>query len=225
MAENLGLEFLEEFLGIGALQGEIELPGQAAQIFGPFHQVGVKPLLGQAQGGAHPGHAAPQDQGPGNHRKALGLQGGKDPGPAHRHGEQMPGLVQGRGRLLLVHPGALLPDVGQGEVAGIQARGGHHLPENRFMGAGAAGRHHHPVQPEVPNGGGHPAGGFHRTGKEGLFHVDHPGQQPGRGGQLRQVHGFGDVGAAVAEKDADPEGLTLAGRRPAAWAGAPGSAG
>ena len=140
----------------------------------------MKALIPQGQGGVHPGHAAPQHQGPGNHRKAVGLDGRQDRRPGDRHGDQVQGLGQSCVRLRLMDPGALLPDIGKGKVARVQAGGGQDLPEDPFVGPGTAGGHHHPVEPLGLDGLPHPGGGIHGAGKQVVFNVGDPGQ-PGHG--------------------------------------------
>ncbi len=158
VAINRGLHLVEKFLGVRAFQGKKQIPGQAAQGVLPLHQVGVKALVRQGQRRAHAGHSAPQHQGPGRHRNALGLDGGEPRRPAHRHGDQVHGLGQGRLRVPLMDPGALLPDIGKGEVARVQARARQNLPEDPFVGPGTAGGHHHPV--EAQGLGWSPASGW-----------------------------------------------------------------
>ena len=166
VAVDRGLELVEKFLRVRAFQGKEQLPGQAPQGVLPFHQVGVKALVRQGQGGVHPGDAASQHQGPGDHRKTLGPDGRQRCGPGNRHGHQVQGLGQGRLRLRLMDPGALLADIGKGQVARIQTGSGQNLPEDAFVGPGTAGGHHHPVEPVGLDSLPHPGGGIHRAGKQ-----------------------------------------------------------
>ncbi len=220
-----GLELVEEFLGVRAFQGKKQLPGQAPESALPFHQIGVKTLVRQGQCGAQAGHPASQHQGPGHHRKSHGIDGRQPGRPADRHGDDIPRLGQGRRGFFLMHPGALLPYIGEREVARIEVRTRQDLPEHLFVGPGAARGHHHPVEPQGPDGLPHPGGGFHRAGKQVVLHVDDPGQLRHRRRQLGQVDGLGDIGAAVTEKHPDP-GRKI--RRPAGYRlglGGPGAAG
>ena len=51
-AVDRGLEQVQEFLRVRTFQGKVQFPGEAAQGILPFHQVGVKALVRQGQGGA-----------------------------------------------------------------------------------------------------------------------------------------------------------------------------
>jgi len=111
-----------------------------------FHQIDMKPGIGQVQGGGDPGHATSYDQDILAHRNAFWLKRLEQLRLGHSHSDEILGLLRGHGRLVHVHPGALLTDVGHLQHIGIQARLADSPAEGGLMEAGRAGRHHHPVQ-------------------------------------------------------------------------------
>ena len=126
--------------------GGVQLEGVAAQPVSAFHQVHFITLLRQGQGGGHARDPATDDQGLFVDPHGEVGQRLQQPGLGHRHVHQVPALGRGRLRLVLMHPGALVADVGHLEEILVEAGVAQHILEDGLVGGGAAGRHHHPVQ-------------------------------------------------------------------------------
>ncbi len=90
-------------------------------------------------------HSAADHQRAPRHRNADGLERAVVPHLGHRQADQVDGL---RGGLVAVvmHPSAMLADVGHFDQVGIQARRSHGSPEGLQMHVRRAGGHHHAVQ-------------------------------------------------------------------------------
>ena len=184
-----------------------QVPGLAAQLVGLFHQVDLEAHVGDGAGRFHAGHAAADDQGGLEHREGLLVQGFQLHHPGHRAPDQVLGLGQGLFRLVHVHPGVLVPDVGHIEEVGVEAHLLDGLLEHGHVGPGGAGGHHHPVQVVLLDGVQDLVLGVGGAGEEVLVREDHAGQGGGVFRQFRHVDDPADVDAAVADKDAHPGGL------------------
>ena len=172
-----------------------------------LHQVYVESLAGDGQGCGHPGHPSPDDHGGGEDIQLDLLLGLQEGGPGHSHAHQVLGLLGGLVPLLHVHPGALVPDIGELEEVLVQSRLLAGLAEEGLVGPGGARCHKHPVELMLLDGildGGQPVLG---AGIEVVLSVDHVGQGGGVLGHRRHVQEAPDVGAAVAYEGAYPQFL------------------
>ena len=70
----------------------------------------------------------------------------QQPRLGQRHPHQVLGFLRGLLRLVHVHPGTLVADVGHLKQIGIEAGLCHRVAEQRLMGSRGAGGHHHPIQ-------------------------------------------------------------------------------
>ena len=120
-----------------AVPGMVELQGMAAQEVLFLHQGHVVALAGQAQGGLHAGHPAA------DHQTGLGdgqvefLQRRLQGHGGHGHAHLVFGPLGGRFRFVLVHPGALVPDVGHLKEVLVEAGFLDGLLEEWVHGCGA----------------------------------------------------------------------------------------
>ena len=176
----------------------------------PFlHQVGLKTHVGDGEGRFHAGDPAADDQGGFGNRKGLLVQGFQPHHPGHHAPDQVLGFFQGLFRLVHMHPGVLVPDIGHLEEVGVEARLPDGLLEHGHVGPGAARSHHHPVEflflDEIQNF----ALGVSGTGEQVLVGHGHPRQGGHVFGEGRDVDDAADVDAAVADEDADAGLLAL----------------
>ena len=144
MARYLLHQVIQIGLDSGPFDGRRQARGQPAQLGFFFHQDYLIALFGQTQGGIHTRHTAADHQASLDNRNFLFLQRMKRPGAGHRHTYQILGLF---GRFLVpgVDPRILVADVGHFKQVFVQAAGFHGILENRLMGFGTAGGHHHAV--------------------------------------------------------------------------------
>ncbi len=193
----------QERLDVQTLQGVVDPPGHASQVRFLLQQVDVVALVGDAQGGGHPGHAPAHHEGRLVHRQVELLQGLEVARPGHGHPDDVFGLLGGRFLLLGVDPGAVLPDVGHVQVVLVETGLSEGVAEERLQGPRRAGRDDDPIEAVLLDGVGDLLGGVRRAGEELIGGVDHVRQGKGvlhRGGD---PHDPADVGAAVAHEDAD----------------------
>ena len=103
-----------------AAQGIVEnLPCPAAQFGLPLNQVNLVALVGQVEGGCHPGHPAAHDQCLVVELLRLGVQRKEQPRAGGGHAHQVFGLAGGSFGFAAVHPTALIADVGHLEEVGV----------------------------------------------------------------------------------------------------------
>ena len=167
-----------------------------------LHQHHLVAGVGDVEGRLDAGDAAADDQRPLGHRdgdvgELVGLLH-----PRHHHLHDVDGLGRRLGAVL-VHPGAVLADVGHLAQVGVEPRGLGGVAEGLLVHARRAGGHHDPVEPvfgdrlleqALPGVGAHVlvVGGEGDAGQLGggrrhLFHID----------------GAGDVLPAVTDKNTD----------------------
>jgi hypothetical protein len=118
-----------------SLPGGAQLARIAAQPAGLFHQKHLAALTGHAQGGFHAGHAAAHHQGRLGDRHRYGIERFDEGRLGHGHAHQVLGLAGGHGRIVHVHPGVLIADVGHFEQVLVQAGLADGLLKERFVGA------------------------------------------------------------------------------------------
>ena len=99
-------------LDIISLNGEGQTVGHASQLFFFFDQDDLIPLIGQSQGGVHPGHPAADNHGALVDRDDFLLQRLKGSGPRDGHADQFPGLIGRFPGIVRVDPGILVADIG-----------------------------------------------------------------------------------------------------------------
>ena len=186
-----------------------QVPGLTAQFIALFHQVGLKTHVGDGEGRFHAGDPAADDQGGFGDREGLLVQGFQPHHPGHDAPDQVLGFFQGLFRLVHVHPGVLVPDVGHIEEVGVEARLSDGLLEHGHVGPGAAGSHHHPVELVFLDEIQDLALGVGGTGEQVLVGHRHPRQGGHVFGEGRDVDHAADVNAAVADEDADAGLLAL----------------
>ena len=191
------------------VSGGVEIGGReihpghvAAQVILPLHEVHTVPSIGQFEGGGHAHHASPDDQHVGVHLHRAPLQGfvvGHSPDGRKR---ECPRLVR-RHRGVVVHPTALLADVGHLDEVGVDPRRLQGFAEGRLVHPGAAGGHDHAIQTlrlDVLDDHLLPGVGAHVLVRLGYGHPRLLQRELGHG---VAVDHLGDVGAAVADIDAD----------------------
>ena len=165
------------------------------------------------QGRFHAGDPAADDQGGFGDRKGLLVQGFQLHHPGHDPADQVLGLFQGLFRLVHMHPGVLVADVGHFEEVGVEARLPDGLLEHGHVGPGGAGGHHHPVELVLLDEIQNLTLGVRGAGEQVLVGHRHPRQGGDVFGEGRDVDDAADVDAAVADEDADAR--LLARRHPA----------
>ncbi len=160
--------------------------------------------VGQGQGRLDAGDAAADDHRPRRNPHELPLQGLVSGDAADGAGQVGLGLHQ-RGGLVGGHPGDLLADVGHLHQEAVQAGVLGGAAEGGLVQVGRAGRHHDAVQPQLADVALDQllAGiGAHVLVVPGQGDA---GQTLGELGQGVDVDHAGDIGAAVADVDADPQ--------------------
>ena len=199
-----GHHFGQMGLDVFSSPGPIEAVGLTTQLIGAFHQMGVIPLAGQAQGSRHAGDTAADNQ--------RGLADGEfgfgqrffqhDLVDGHAH--QIHGFLGGDIGIVFVDPGILVADVDHFEQVFVQAGIHQGFLEEGLVGLGRTGGHHHPVEAFFADDVGHAVLSILGTGVHVVGHVFHKGQ----GGRIiadcRHIHHPGDIDAAVADKDPHP---------------------
>ena len=105
----------------------------------------LEALLGQVQGGGHTGQAGADNQSALVHGESFPVEGKGRDDPGNGTPSQILGLFGGLFRLLLVDPGALLPDVGELKQVWVQTGLLNGFLEKRLVGARGAGAYHDPV--------------------------------------------------------------------------------
>ena len=168
-----------------------------------LHQVDVLAGVGQGQRGVDARDAAAHHQHIGMDRHAACVSSGSCHA-TRRTAARTRSLAFSRGlRLVGVHPGIVLPDVDHLEVVGIQAACCHGRA-GKCARAGAASRR--PPRCGSARGRGCPAGSAPGRGRSTCTCTPGPPPRPaGRRhtGQGLHVHRGGDIGAAVADVNAD----------------------
>ena len=142
----------QELLRVLAVEEIPNVPRVAAQLGLALDQVDAEALVGQGQGGRHPGHAAADDQGVVIQRQRPLRERLDQAGLGHRHPHQRLGLLRGLLRLVHVDPGALVADVGHLEEVRVQAGLPERVAEQRLVRARRAGGDDHAVQPMLLDG-------------------------------------------------------------------------
>ena len=190
----------------GGLKVEVrsaELGHLAAQVSLPFHQHHRVSGGGDIERGLHPGHPAADDQHSLCQRQAKRLQFTVPDDSLHQRLDYLERLFGRQFRLLLVHPGALLADVGDLAAVGVQPDRGGCAPERLFVHGGGAGRDDHAVQivfldaiseQLLPRLGAHVAV---------VFGVDDIGVLADLFGYPFHVYRAGDVDSAVTDEYSD----------------------
>ena len=110
-----------------------------------LHQHHFVARIGDVQSRLYAGHSAADHQRPPRHRNADRIEGLVVPHLGDRKPDQVRGFPGGLVPVVM-HPTALLANVGHFEQVGIQARGGHRAPEGFQMHVRRAGGHHHAIQ-------------------------------------------------------------------------------
>ncbi len=96
------------------------MPGISAQLSGFFQKHGLIALAGESQRGIHTGNPAADHQRPLHHMDLVPIQGYGKPRLGHRHPDLLLGLFGGFFRLILVHPGILIADIGHFNQVSVQ---------------------------------------------------------------------------------------------------------
>ncbi len=179
-----------------------------------LHDGDLETGVGQIECRLDAGHPAADDEDVLVDVDLVRIEGLEQAGLGHRHLDDVPGLL-GRDGHVGVDPGAVLPDVGHLEEVGVEAAVLAAAPEGHLVHVGRAGGHDHPVELLVLDGlldGGLTRLGARVHGVVGVHDVLE-GQRPF--GESSHIDGAGDVGAAMADEDADPHGCasSCAGRR------------
>ena len=187
-----------------AAPGGVQFQGVAPQAVLSFHQVHLITLVGQGQGGGHAADPAADHQGPlvDAHRDVL--QGLEQAGFGHAHVHQVLAFRRGPIRFILVHPGALVANIGHLKEILVEAGAAQHILEDGLVGGGAAGRHHHPVQVVLGDLFHHLGLGILGAAKEVILDIRHIGNIPGVFHDGRDIGHPADIEAAVADKHPDP---------------------
>ena len=186
-----------------------QVPGLTAQFIALFHQVGLKTHVGDGEGRFHAGDPAADDQGGFGDRERLFVEGFQPHHAGHDAADQVLGFFQGLFRLVHMHPGVLVPDVGHIEEVGVEARLPDGFLEHGHVGPGAAGSHHHPVEFVFLDEIQDLALGVGGAGEQVLVGHRYPWQGGHVFGEGRDVDHAADVNAAVADEDADAGLLPL----------------
>jgi len=196
-------EILQVLLNIQPLDRLVDTARDPAQFFFLLHQNRFKTLPGEAESGIEAGEPAADHQSPlldfeGPLRQRL-----QQRRPSHRHPHQILGLFRGFKRILLMHPGILIANVGHLEKIFIETASLEGILEELFMGARRAGRHHYPVQllfgDDLPD----LLLGILGAGKEIVVDENYLGQRCRIGPDFADVDHRADVDAAVADKHPD----------------------
>ena len=199
---------LDQVIHIGlhrfAVPGMVELAGMAAQEILFLYQGDVVALVGQAQGGLHTGHAAADNQTGLGDRQIEFLQRRLQAHSGHGHADLVLGPMGGGFRLVLVNPGALIPDVGHLKEVLVEAGFLDGLLEGGFMGARRAGGHHHAVEVVLLDPFLDESLGVLGAGKQAVLHEGDMGQGAGVVPHRLHIDHAGDIDAAAADEDADP---------------------
>ena len=122
------------------LPGGTQATGISPQLIRSLHQVDLTPLIGYAQGGFHSGHAAAHHKGrfgDGNRDMVKWFDMGRF---GHGHAHQVFGFLRGFVRVVHVHPGVLVADIGHFEQVFVQARFSNGFPETAVHGYAASMR-------------------------------------------------------------------------------------
>jgi len=108
--------------GIQPLQGVIELPVIASQNRLLFHDIGLKALIGQGEGGRNSRQASADDESGMIDRQLSRFQRFEELRLGDGHPHEILGLFRGRIRLVHMHPRVLIANVGHLEKVPIEPR-------------------------------------------------------------------------------------------------------
>ena len=181
----------------------------SAQLILLFHQIGIKALPCQRQRGSHARQSSADDQGGLFYPDRLPVERLQQAGLGQRHADQVFGFLRGLLRLVHVHPGALVADVGHLKQVGIEAGLGQRVAEQRLVRSRGAGGHHHPIQMVFGDLLLDPILGIVGAGIKIVLRVHDVGQGLGIFHDIRDIDHAGDIGPAVADKDSDARLFSL----------------
>ena len=185
--------------------GGVELAGHCRPAVLALHQVHLIALVRQGQGRGHAGDAAAHHQGGLVDRPTVRYSRGySSRALATAMLTRSWHFCVASLRLALVHPGALVADVGHLEEVLVEAGVAQHVLEDGLVGGGTAGRHHHPVEIMLLDHLHHLGLGVLGAGEEVGLGVLHVGDVLGVFHDGRDIGHPADVEAAVADKDPDP---------------------
>ena len=208
VGRDLGDELPEIGLNVGALDGVVKFARIAAEFGFLFEQAHLESLASEPEGGVHSCHTAADHEGALVDRHHFLMQGSQVRRPGHRHPHEVLRFFSCGLRVFGVDPGILVADVGHFKQVLVQSAGLQSFHEHRFVGFGAAGGDHHPVELVFLDFFFDFLLGVLAAGEEVFIREGHVGQAFGVGLDARNIDDSADVDAAVADEHADARVLT-----------------
>jgi len=193
---------------IAAGANPVDAPEQPAEFRRLFHKDHFRSHVGQSDGCRQTGNTRANHHGFAHQGRFDVILRLKILGFSNRHPDQVARLEVGIGFLLHVHPGTLIANVCHFEQVRIQARLGAGGPEQGLVCPGSAGRHHHPVQVPLPDGGLDLVDAALGTGIQVFLHVHDVGQGLGVERQGFHIQVARDVAAAIANEHSNTDFLS-----------------